>query len=198
MMSAKIKRDDTHPFVYELVQGEDLLWLGQPDASKLFAAYDLFYIPFSLMWGGFALFWNLGVWSSESPFFFRLWGLPFLAVGFYIIIGRFFYKWWRKRHTHYAVTNKRLFILTTGLRYNLQSFSLNDLPELTKSVGRDGFGTITFTKAPGWSFGRRNQMNMSNSGMEFFGYALPGFYDIPNANDVYALINDLRFSSSNR
>jgi hypothetical protein len=197
-MAAKKKHPSTEPFAYELAEGENILWLGQPDTSKLFATQDVFYIPFTLLWGGFALFWNVSVWASNSPFFFRLWGLPFLLVGFYIIIGRFFYKWWRKRNTYYAVTNRRLLIQTTGIRYNLQSFSLNGLPQLTKSVSRDGTGTIIFGNAPVRSGGRGFQMNVSNSGMEFFGYSLSGFYDIPDANDVYALINDLRFGSSDQ
>jgi hypothetical protein len=195
VMKAKIKNDSSDLFLDELVEGEEILWLGQPDASKLFSGHDIFLIPFTLLWGGFALYWNIGVWTSGSPFFFRLWGLPFLLVGFYLVIGRFLYKQWSKRNTYYAVTNKRLLILSTGFRHNLQAFRLSNLPDLTKSINWDGTGTVTFGKPPARSMWRNNSMNLSNSGMELFGYSLPGFYDIPNANDVYALINELSFSS---
>ncbi len=197
MMWEDRKPRSTDLFDYELVEGEKILWQGQPDASKFFTATDIFYVPFSLLWGGFALFWNVGVWTSNAPFFFRLWGLPFLVVGAYMIFGRFVYKWWRKRHTYYAVTDKRLLVLTTGMRHNLESFRLSNLPELSKSVDRSGNGSITFGKAPTPSMWRRNRMNMSNSGIEFFGYSVPGFYDIPHVNDVYALINEMSFNGGN-
>jgi hypothetical protein len=195
-MKAKTKNDGTDLFDDELVDGEDILWLGQPDASKLFNRQDIFFIPFTLFWGGFALYWNLGVWELDAPFIFRLVGLLVLLVGIYVIVGRFFYKRWSKQNTFYAVTNKRLLILSTGFRHRLQSFRLSNLPELTKSIDWDGTGTVAFGKPPMGTIWRINSINMSNSGLEIFGYSLPGFYDIPNANDVYALINELSFSSA--
>jgi hypothetical protein len=90
------------------------------------------------------------------------------------------------------VTNKRLLILTKTWGHNVSAFYLNTLPNLNKSVGRDGVGNITFGTAPAPSMWRRQSMNMSNTGFEFGGYQIPGFYDIHHVNDVYALINELR------
>jgi len=64
-------------------------------------------IPFSLFWGGFAIFWEAGArghWrntprSHPAPFFFLLWGIPFILIGQYMICGHFAYEAWLKRRT---------------------------------------------------------------------------------------------------
>jgi hypothetical protein len=78
---------ENNPFVDDLAADEQLLWLDQPDAGKWFTQGDLLFVPFSLLWGGFALFWNAMVWLSNAPIFFRLWGLPFLLIGFTSFLG---------------------------------------------------------------------------------------------------------------
>ena len=42
----------------ELARNEKLLWSGQPRGGIKFRAADALMIPFSLMWGGFAVFWE--------------------------------------------------------------------------------------------------------------------------------------------
>ena len=55
MVNKNINKD---VFQSELLQGEKILWVGQPDPSVHFAKADAFLIPFSILWGGFALFWE--------------------------------------------------------------------------------------------------------------------------------------------
>src|SRR5438046_585524 len=60
----------------QLASGERLLWSGRPVEGIVFRPSDAFMIPFSLMWGGFALFWEYSVISTDkAPLFFMLWGL---------------------------------------------------------------------------------------------------------------------------
>ena len=94
-----------------LLKGEKLLWTGKPARGLLFTPQDWFWIPFSLMWCGFAIFWEATVVSSpKSPDFMKLWGVPFVLVGLYMVVGRFVLDAWLRRGARYAVTNKRVLI----------------------------------------------------------------------------------------
>jgi hypothetical protein len=92
-----------------LMSDERLLWSGQPDPTKIFSAADLFLIPFSLIWGGFAIFWEVGV-VAHGSLLFSLFGLPFVAMGLYFIFGRFVVKSRRKRQTSYGLTDRRALV----------------------------------------------------------------------------------------
>jgi hypothetical protein len=47
-------------FSPELLPGETVQWTGRPNAAVIFHKEDWAMIPFSLLWGGFAIFWLLG------------------------------------------------------------------------------------------------------------------------------------------
>lgn len=76
-----------------LLPGERVLWTGRPKQGIALHASDTFLIPFSLLWTGFALLWNVGVWTmpgaNEVDWSFRLFGLMFLVIGLYFVFGRF-------------------------------------------------------------------------------------------------------------
>ena len=180
----------------ELLGGERLLWTGQPDPRVIFERVDIFLVPFSLLWGGFALVWEAGVLGlgvfgeghrSAVPWFFVLWGIPFVLVGLYFIAGRFFYKAWRKRRTYYALTNKRALVLVEGRGRTLRACFLSAVPTINKSVRSSGVGTI--------SFGNTSWASMyDNTGMDFFGAmgalgadSTVRFNDVRDADRVYGL-----------
>ncbi len=170
-----------------LLDGENILWTSQPSASplNLFTSQDIYLIPFSVLWLGFALFWEASVLTSNGPFFFKLWGIPFVLIGLHNLIGRFIHKYWKKRHTYYAVTNLRLLILYKSLTQNPQVIHLDSIPGLNKTTGLTGLGTLTFGFASTKSKRRRG-----------FTWYLdeeePGFYGIANVDEVFALINEQR------
>lgn len=128
----------------ELGAGEHLLWNGQPKRGLQLRATDALLIPFSFLWAGFAVFWELGVLGSGAPFFFILWGIPFLCVGAYITIGRFFADAALRAKTWYGVTNERILIIGGLFHRTVKSLPLRSLPEITLEQRHDGSGTITF------------------------------------------------------
>jgi len=151
---------------------------------------DAFLIPFSLLWGGFALFWEGGVLGlfGKAPIgidaLFVLWGVPFVLVGQYFIWGRFLYKRWDRRRTIYAVTSQRVLVLRGR---GVQSTFLEQLPTLNQHSRADGSGSIEFSTV---SFGYGY---WANTGMDFFGRrGTLAFYDIPEVAAVYRLIADAR------
>jgi hypothetical protein len=133
----------------QLGPGESLLWAGVPRQGLALKPSDAVMIPFSLMWGGFAIFWETTVWVMDAPWFFRLWGVPFVVVGLYLIAGRFVYDAWVRGRTVYAVTNQRVVIVRDGRSRSATSLDLATLPEMTLSEKRDGSGTIVF--GPEWT-----------------------------------------------
>jgi len=62
---------------------EQPLWHGAPDPRVWFAPADTFLIPFSILWCGFAIFWEAGVVAGGGPVFFSVVGIPFIAIGIY-------------------------------------------------------------------------------------------------------------------
>lgn len=177
----------------ELLPGESVLWAGQPSTKVIFTKSDIFLVPFSLLWGGFAIFWELSVLRiaidprnyEGPPAFFLLFGAFFVLVGLYFIFGRFIYKNWSKKHTYYAVTNQRVLVGTRGGGTQVQAAFIDAIPSISKSVRTDGIGTLVFGVGM-----------YQNTGMEFFGAnygtIVPAFYDVPDAQRVYELVNGQR------
>lgn len=127
-----------------LASDERLLWQGEPQKGFLVKPSDAFMIPFSLMWGGFAVFWEWSVMKTGGPFFFKLWGIPFVAVGLYMVAGRFVYDALLRDKTQYAVTNQRVLIASGVLRREMKSLDLRNLGEMVLTMSRDERGTIAF------------------------------------------------------
>lgn len=194
-------------FQSELLAGESLLWAGQPSRKVIFHVRDAFAIPFTLMWGGFAIFWELGVTGNlgtsfhAAPDFLALWGIPFVLIGQYMIWGRFFYTAWRKSRTHYAVTNKRVIVLNTAPRRKLTDRYFRNLESVSLTTRADGIGTIEFTPAAvrslertfgswGGTSWRSNQIDIDLSSTTFF--------DIPDVRVVYQLIQAQREQAQSR
>jgi len=174
-----------------LQPGEKVLWTGRPDPGRLLSSKDAYLIPFSLMWGGFAIVWEGGVLltmagANGAPIFFALWGIPFVVAGQYLIWGRFLVKRWDRRRTVYAVTDQRVLVLRGA---SLQSMFVSSLPGVTQSARPDGSGSLEFGSSSPFGSGV-----WANTGMDLFnmGRTLLAFYDIPNVAQVDRLINESR------
>jgi hypothetical protein len=169
-----------------LARGERVLWTGEPPKGLMLRPSDAFLIPFSLLWGGFAIFWETMAINSGAPFFFRLWGAPFVLVGLYLIFGRFLADARIRARTSYAVTSQRVLIASGLFQRDLKSLELRTLPQINFSMGRDNQGTL--------AFGSSQQPLMAFSGFQPWqggGRAMPPqFESIPDAAKVMALIRE--------
>ncbi len=176
----------------ELNPGERIIWSGQPQQGLMLRPSDALMIPFSLLWGGFALFWEFSVVSGGAPFFFMLWGVPFVLVGLYMIVGRFFFDRAQRSKTYYALTNEQVIIISGVFNQNTQTLDIKKLPELNISAKRDGRGTITFGASPPFSW-MRSGVGFPNMGRY---YAAPSFEMIEDAKNVYQQIKRLQREGS--
>jgi hypothetical protein len=172
----------------ELEPGERTIWSGQPQQGLLLRPADALMIPFSLLWGGFAFAWMFMAISAGAPFFFWIFGIPFVFAGIYIILGRFFVDAAQRRKTYYALTNERIIILSGLFAQNVKTLHLKNLPEINITTKRNGKGTITFGPSlpMTWMYGGGGFPNTRR-------YPLaPAFEMIDDARTVYQKIKHLQ------
>lgn len=127
-----------------LLDGEELLWTGRPKGGLILRRADIFLIPFSMVWGGFACFWEFLVLFSDAPKWMALFGLPFVFIGLYLMFGRFIWDAKRRAKTVYGLSHQRLFVLREGAQKTISSFRIKDLPQAQLQMSRDGRGSIRF------------------------------------------------------
>ena len=147
---------------------------------------EWFTMPFSLMWAGFAFFWEWQVLKSGAPPFFVLWGIPFVLIGLYLILGRFVVEAKQRERTLYGVTNERVLIVSGLFSRKIKSLSLRNLSDLSLSEESNGEGSISF--GGGAPFSSWFGGFAGWPGME--AYIGPRFDLIPNAKIVYTMIRD--------
>jgi hypothetical protein len=143
----------------ELGSGEKLLWSGQPRQGLRLNISDAFVIPFSLVWCGFAIFWETNAIKGHSPLLLKLWGVPFVVIGLYMVFGRFFVDARARARTYYGVTNQRLIIITGSFKHHVRSQPWQSLFKATLVERGNGGGTISF--GPELPFGLARSGNVS-------------------------------------
>ena len=184
-----VEDDARHRLDPYLLPDETLLWTGRPDPAKHLSPKDLWLVPFSLLWGGFSVFWTVSVALRAATPLSALFGLPFVLFGLYFVAGRFVYKARRKRQTVYGLTAGRALIA-------VGSGSLAEAPvqrtpvEQTRS--RDGRHlTVTFGRGPG---AMSSGAIYANTGMDLFDRtgAPFGFYDVSDVAGLETALRDAR------
>lgn len=131
-----------------LGRGEIVRWHGRPQQGVVLRSIDLIAIPVSLLWCGFAIFWEYTVVSQGSSSFMMLWGVPFVCVGLYFVFGRFLFDAFVRSKTRYALTDHRALILG-GLSGNqLTEVDLRTISEIRYQNDGGSKGTISFGSSP--------------------------------------------------
>ncbi len=177
-----------------LSPGEKVLWSGQPPRKLLiFRASDLALLPFALIWTGFSLFWEVMALASVfsdgfDPFTlcFPLFGVPFVLIGVYLLFGRFVMDVFTRRRTYYALTDRRVLVLTTLRDRNVISMPLHKIDSVAIAIHRDSLGTLTFQSGNSQDSGSRKTYYASNGVMTSGGG--PVFDHIESPKTVYDLV----------
>ena len=153
---------------------ENLLWTCKPKSGIVFRTADIFMIPFSILWCGFAILWM--ILASQAGGLFFLFGVPFVIIGLIFVFGRFIIDAKQRENTVYGLTENRI----------LKSLNIRTLSDIELSEKGDGTGTI--------SIGPKNPFMVWGSGMNWWpGMKMnPQLEMIPNAKKVYNQIIEIQ------
>ena len=164
---------------------ERLLWTGAPVRGIRLRPLDALLVPLSLMWGGFAIVWETVVVRNGAPWFFALWGIPFVIVGIYLIAGRFFVDAWLRAKTAYAVTDRAAYVVREGPFAVTRRLTGSALDAVSLSPASGSKGTIEFSSSPMW-WSRAAGFRIWN------GASSDRFDAIADARTVFDLIVEMR------
>ena len=129
-------------FQQELDTGERLLWSGRALPDLRLESGNLLHSLFGFVFLGISIASLLAA-GKESTIFPVLWTIPFVVVGLYVSVGRFFWIAFCRRYTEYAVTNQRV-IVRSSLLSRAQSIEYRKIRTVTLTEKSDGSGTIQF------------------------------------------------------
>ncbi len=106
----------TEEIIKKYLKDEKILWHGAPKKVPALNKYDIFMIPFTLLFGGllivYAIMSAIMMFAGESALF-SLIGITALIMGAYILFLRIWYRRKRIRRQLYFVTEKRVFAFDT-------------------------------------------------------------------------------------
>ncbi|AHM03119.1 hypothetical protein roselon_00690 [Roseibacterium elongatum DSM 19469] len=171
-----------------LSKGETLVWQGQPESgvdwARLFHPLTLMGVIFT----GFSIFWIGAAMSilDNGPggiwMLFPLFGVPFLLIGLYMLVGRLLVDAYIRSHTWYTLTDRTAFIAVDmpGRKW-LDSYPLRDMDMLRLEDGIPG--SIVF--------GQTDRRHGTGAGA----HATPrqvGFHRITYARELYGQMRQLR------
>jgi hypothetical protein len=175
----------------QLLKGERLIWVDQPNRGIHLAPPDKFMIPASLLWEAFfayALFDRLAAGSFGNSIIDAFFLIMFNLIGIYFVVGRFFFRRWRKAQTYYALTNRRAMVHTRFFREQTDSVFLANVPITKSNLHANGSGDLKFGDSQ-WG-----EWLYANTGMDIM-YGLqpsgaPTFFDVPNLHAVHQMAQD--------
>jgi len=131
-------------FTDYLREGEQLLWSGKPKFGILFRSKDFFQVPFAAVWLYFVV--NDFIMTEEGGFPNRIdpMLLLFVAVGLYMLIGRFIHEMIQRHYSYYAVTNQRVIVKSGIFSSQIHSTGLNSIASIQLTEKRSGQGSLAF------------------------------------------------------
>jgi hypothetical protein len=178
------------PSLAPLDDDEVLLWQGAPDPRAHFTRWDLFFIPFSILWAGISVTSLVGLIRSGGPAVAVVVTTVSALIGVYLVFGRFIVKASVKRVTVYRLTNRRALI---DRPRDSNSMSINpDLITMRRNPWT-GHVDLVFGAHLGAAAPARLRSNegYANSGLDFFTSFTGGpfaFYDVRDREGLEAAL----------
>lgn len=168
-----------------ILPDESLLWTARPVKEIKLLPAEKFNMIFGIFWTAFSAFWialaTMGALSASEAGFsmikiFPFFGLPFLAIGIYLIFiapikGRN-----RRKNMEYALTSKRILILYSGKTKVLQAFKYGEIQNVHFASDEQDVGCVTFM----------NTVSTITDGSRV-SKGVYGLYNIPNIKKVYKI-----------
>lgn len=124
---------------------EKVIWWDNPGQGLILTRRDVVLIPFGLFFLGFSLFLETMAFTSGAPWFFALFGIPFVVVGLFLAVGRFFVDSWLRGRTLYAITDRRVLIARTPPLARLQALGPSECQGAEFEERADGGGAAGLT-----------------------------------------------------
>ena len=164
-----------------LDQNEKVFWEGTPSFWPFLLSGSLPTTIFGIFWMGFIVIFIIISWNDPGPFRYIVFAMPHFWIGLLMLFGPTSYNALVFKHTHYAITDKRVIIQRGWIG---RDFEMIDFDQITnaevnvgffdKSLGSGNTGSILVSTAGSFAFTRRGAVQkpytMSN---------------IPNPYDVF-------------
>lgn len=184
-------------FKEDLLENEQIRWAGQPATKTYLQGFDVFIIPFAIIWTGMSLFFlyqSFQTYDETGFSFSMISNIIFVAIGFILLFARFVWLENTKKNTFYVVTDKRVLLITKkGGSKRVRAEFIKNLSSINKKIRRNGVGTIIFGKESlSNKYGNSTMLGGTMGGTyDFYGPTYPAFFDIPDAERVYGIVYDI-------
>ncbi len=173
-MSWNIDTDYSFADIY-IGPGDRVLWKGRPEKGVTMRPDELVTIPFGIFFTLFALFWISM--AMQAGGMFALFGVPFVLVGLYMVVGRFIINEHMKKNTAYVITDKAI-IRKRGSRIDVW-------------YGRDLTNMQVFTHKNGTTSFMFSTVQVHYSGRRGVSTHLYGIENVRDAKDVSEAIQQI-------
>jgi hypothetical protein len=136
----------------ELRAGERVLWRGKPEREAfVWRTWPLSVFDGALLVAVIAYY--VVVFTTEAPDLLSIWGVPFLILAFYMLVGHFLLTTREWNNTEYLVTNSRVLIRHGIFSPRLTSYSMGSLPHTQVVMHGQDIGNVMFKGAFGQGYG---------------------------------------------
>ncbi len=123
-MSRPVSSTESNRWEDYLDSDEKLLWQGAPATGLRFTGAGAVLSFFGIFFLGFALFWIGMAASMSGDVLFPLFGVPFVLVGLWLVVGHWFFDAYMRKKTRYALTSRRALIARALFSRHMESYPI--------------------------------------------------------------------------